>query len=222
MRSDDPEGAEASATERAAPFALAPPAELVQRPSNELVAAADTKAGPTAAPPAAADESVRPAIATPPVDLAAAIEAPANPAAAVTPLETPRSETLNRVDTTAVVAPLPERVPPVDESLLVDRALQRYRAAYDRLDADLVQAVYPAVDRSPLARAFKDLASQSLVFDACDVDVRGALANATCRGTAKYVPRIGSPEPRVEHRVWTFTLRRGTDDWTIERARTSQ
>ena len=120
------------------------------------------------------------------------------------------------------MAPLPERVKAVDESLLVDRALQRYRAAYDRLDADMVQAVYPAVDRSPLSQAFKGLASQSLVFDACEVEIHEALENATCRGTASYVPKIGSPEPRVEHRVWTFMLRRGEDDWTIERARTSR
>lgn len=222
IRSDDPESAEADGTEPAAPFALAPAAELVRRPSNELASAADTKVGATAAAPTAPDLSVRPAIATPPADLSAAAEATTSPAAAASPLEPSRTETLNTLDTTGVVAPLPERVPPVSESLLVDRALQRYRAGYDRLDADLVQAVYPAVDRSPLARAFKDLASQSLVFEACDVDIRGALANATCRGTASYVPRIGTPEPRVEHRVWTFTLRRGADDWTIERARTSQ
>jgi len=221
MRTDDPENAEASGPERAAPFALAPAAELIRQPSNELVAAADTKIGATAAAPTPPDQGIRPAIAIPPADLSA-VEAPTIPAAAATPLETARTETLKTLEPTGVVAPVPERVPLVNESQLVDRALQRYRAGYDRLDADLVKAVYPAVDRSPLARAFKDLSSQSLVFEACDVNIRGALANATCRGTASYVPRIGTPEPHVEHRVWTFTLRRGADDWTIERARASQ
>jgi hypothetical protein len=133
-------------------------------------------------------------------------------------LDPSRSATANTSD---FVAPIPEVVRP-DESLLVTRALQRYRAGYDQLDADLVQAVYPAVDRSPLSRAFKDLASQSLVFEACEVTIRGTLANAICRGTASYVPRIGTPEAHIERRVWTFTLHRSEDEWTIESARTSR
>jgi hypothetical protein len=183
---------------------------------NERASAADLNVRAPSLTPPAADLSA--ATASPPVaaDLSASAKAAASAPAAASLVDPSRGGTLD------VAAPLPEPVRPVDESQLVDRALQRYRAAYDRLDADLVQAVYPAVDRSPLSRAFKELASQSLVFEACDVDIRGALANATCRGTARYVPRIGSPAPRVEQRVWTFMLRRGVDDWTIERARTSR
>jgi len=203
---DDEDNAPLPIVERAVPFASAPLPDPIQRATNGIASAAD----------------VRPAIAAPvAVDLAASAEPLTNPVAtpaAAAPLEPSRSAVAT---TSAVAAPVPEIVRP-DESVLITRTLQRYRAGYDQLDADLVQAVYPAVDRSPLSRAFKDLASQSLVFDACDVAIRGTLANATCRGTASYVPRIGSPDPRIERRVWTFTLRRGEDDWTIESARTSR
>jgi hypothetical protein len=107
----------------------------------------------------------------------------------------------------------------VDESPLVHRALQRYRLAYDDLDARSVQAVWPAVNQAALARAFDGLASQSLTFDACDVRVSGDAAAATCRGSAQYVPRVGSRVARVEPRRWSFTLRKNGGDWKIDSAR---
>lgn len=194
-------------SERPVPSAAAPLAAPIQRATNDVAPAVD----------------VRPAMATPSaVDFPKPIEAAPSTAAAAPAAATALEPSRTAAATTSdVVAPVAEVVR-TDESQLVTRALQRYRAGYDKLDADLVQTVYPAVDRSPLSRAFKDLASQSLVFDACDVAIRGTVANATCRGTASYVPRIGSPEPRVERRVWTFTLRRGENDWTIESARTSR
>jgi hypothetical protein len=118
-----------------------------------------------------------------------------------------------------VTAPEP---PPIDERVLVDRTLQRYRTAYDRLDARLAQAVYPGIDGSALARAFDGLESQSIRFDACDVAVEGDAATATCRGTSRYVPKIGSREPRLEARVWTFTLQKADGAWMIAAARASR
>jgi hypothetical protein len=100
--------------------------------------------------------------------------------------------------------------------------LQRYRAAYQDLDARSAQAVWPGVNEAALARAFDDLASQTLIFDSCDVRVIGAAASATCRGSARYVPKIGSRDLRVEPRTWTFTLRKSGGDWAIETARASR
>ena len=108
---------------------------------------------------------------------------------------------------------------PIDEVGLVTQALQRYRTAYDGLDAQSAQAVYPAVNQAALARAFDGLESQTLTFDACDVQLRGDAARATCRGTARYVPKIGSREPRTEPRTWNFTLRKAGSDWKIDSAR---
>ena len=63
------------------------------------------------------------------------------------------------------------------------------------------------------------LKTQSLQFDECDIDVRGASANVTCRGTSRYVAKIGSRDAHVEPRVWDFTLSKNEGDWKIENAR---
>jgi len=70
------------------------------------------------------------------------------------------------------------------------------------------QAVWPAVNETALARAFNGLESQTLTFDDCDVRVSGEAAWATCRGSARYVPKVGSRDPRTESRTWTFTLKK--------------
>ena len=103
--------------------------------------------------------------------------------------------------------------------MLVRQVLQRYRNAYEGLDARSAQAVWPAVNEAALARAFDGLESQSLTFDACDVRLRGEAASATCHGSARYVPKIGSREPRMEPRVWNFTLHKSGADWKIDAAR---
>ena len=99
------------------------------------------------------------------------------------------------------------------------QTLQRYRHAYEGLDAQSAHAVWPAVNQAALARAFDGLASQAITFDQCDVQVRGAVASATCRGTARYVPKIGNRDPRVEPRVWNFGLKKDGGEWKIASAR---
>ena len=110
----------------------------------------------------------------------------------------------------------------VDDRALVDQALERYRRAYNKLDARSAQSVYPAVNQNALARAFGNLESQLISFENCDIDLQGRLANATCHGTSRYVPKIGSHEPRIEPRVWNFTLRKDGAEWTIENARAAR
>jgi hypothetical protein len=108
---------------------------------------------------------------------------------------------------------------PIADDALIRQTLQRYRSAYERLDAQSARAVYPSVNERALARAFDDLESQHLTFDNCDVQVNGASAAAACRGTARYVPKVGSREPRTEPRVWNFTLRKDGSGWKIDTAR---
>jgi hypothetical protein len=144
------------------------------------------------------------------------------PAPAATPasMSLPISSAVPRTPEPAVAAPVPPVQPQVDEVGLVRQVLQRYRTAYDGLDAQSAQAVFPAVNQAALARAFDGLESQTLTFDACDVQLRGGeSAVATCRGSARYVPKIGSREPRVEPRVWNFSLHKSGTDWTIDSAR---
>jgi len=110
----------------------------------------------------------------------------------------------------------------VDDRSLVDQTLQRYRRAYNRLDAQSAHAAYPAVNAGALARAFDSLESQSLAFESCDISLQGQYATATCHGTSRYVPKVGNRAPRIEPRVWTFTLHKDEGDWKIQSARTAQ
>jgi tetratricopeptide (TPR) repeat protein len=151
----------------------------------------------------------------------AKVEAPAAllpssaPSTPAVPRESASTAAAPAADASAVAA---KAAAELDESL-VRQALQRYRVAYDGLDARSAQAVWPAVNRSALARAFDGLESQRLTFESCELQLLTNTATATCRGTARYVPKIGSREPRVEPRVWTFSLRRAGTDWKIDSAR---
>jgi hypothetical protein len=101
----------------------------------------------------------------------------------------------------------------------VKLALQRYRSAYERLDAQSARTVWPSVNEAALARAFDSLQSQTLTFTACDVNFHGPVATATCEGSTRFTPRFGSRVARVEPRVWTFTLRKRGADWQIDSVR---
>ena len=106
-----------------------------------------------------------------------------------------------------------------DESAQVRAVLQRYQAGYERLDAGLVHAVWPGVNEAALARAFGGLESQALDFKACYIQLRGATADVLCTGSTRYVPKVGSRDPRVEQLAWNFKLRKKANDWEIETAR---
>jgi len=99
------------------------------------------------------------------------------------------------------------------------RVLQQYRRAYETLDAQSARAVWPAVNGAALQRAFDALESQRLTFDTCRVNLHGTAGTATCTGSTRYVPKVGSHEPRVEPRVWTFGVRRSGESWQIASAR---
>jgi hypothetical protein len=160
----------------------------------------------TLVPPLPAPSAAAPPVSEPPPSVAMSTPPPTAPAGP------PRAATPAAAN---VSAPIPTPPGPDDEGL-VKQTLQRYRHAYEGLDAHSAQAVWPAVNQAALARAFDGLASQAITFDACDVQVRGTLASATCRGTARYVPKIGSREPRVEPRVWSFALKKDGADWKID------
>lgn len=160
------------------------------------------------APNAAASTPADPVVVAPGVSQAALPTAPGpDPPVAATPVlaSAERSGTTSR------------RVAPDDE--LVRRTLQQYRLAYEALDARAAQAVWPAVDGAALQRAFDGLQSQRITFDDCRVQLNGVAGSAVCRGVTRYVPRIGSREPRVEPRVWTFAVRKAGEAWQIEQAR---
>lgn len=108
------------------------------------------------------------------------------------------------------------------DAVQIQRALGQYRQAYDRLDARGARAVWPGVNERALARAFAGLESQGLVFDRCDVNVGDDSATAVCNGSARYVLKVGSKEPQVEPRRWTFSLRKSANGWEIENVDTAR
>jgi len=180
--------------------------------ASPVVEAPASRPAPSVIPPPAsrpAEVAVAPVvapIAVPAPPVVAAVAPVAEPA----PAPTPVAETA----TVALTTESSER--------MIRQALERYRAAYERLDARSAQQVWPAVDESALARAFTGLKSQTLTFDDCEIHIVGPVATAACSGSMRYVPKVGSRDPRIESRLWDFTLRQVGSDWKIEVARVNR
>jgi hypothetical protein len=105
------------------------------------------------------------------------------------------------------------------EAELVRGVLHRYADAYTRLDAAAAQAVWPSVNRAALSRAFGDLAEQEIALGTCNIDVRDAVARASCAGSATWAPKVGSGGARTDTRRWSFELHKSNDGWLISEAR---
>lgn len=188
--------------------AEAPPAQLAKPPAQ---LAKPSLPAPAVPPPAPLQQTGVPTpIASPPPPPARTVA----DAEVLTNLAMPSRTAASNATTPATFS-----MPVNQDELQVKQALQRYRVAYEGLDAQSAQAVWPAVNQVALARAFDGLESQRLTFDACTVQLSGEHATAVCRGTARYVPKIGSREPRVEPRVWSFALRKHGAEWKIDNAR---
>jgi len=106
--------------------------------------------------------------------------------------------------------------PQADESQ-VRATLHRYEAAYSALDAAAASAVWPGVDRRALASAFGALSSQNVSLGRCDVRMSGGTAQAECKGTARWEPKVGAG-PQSASRYWRFDLKNTGTDWIITRA----
>jgi hypothetical protein len=135
---------------------------------------------------------------------------------------TARVDSLPEPPVAAVSTPPP--APPVsapartvDEDQGVRTVLARYESAYSALDAVAAGAVYPAIDRQALSRAFEGLAAQRVSLGECDVRVIGAAAHAECVGNASWTPKIGGGS-HTQPRLWQFDLRRTDNGWHITRA----
>lgn len=101
----------------------------------------------------------------------------------------------------------------------VRAVLDKYRGAYEQLDARAARRVWPSVDERRLARAFADLQSQTLNFEECRIDVEGPRGVARCRGQATYIGRVGTRAPQTQDRSWTFQLRKNAESWAINSVR---
>jgi hypothetical protein len=220
--------------------AAAPPIEQPAAADQER--SADARRAIDSAPDVARDARIAPPPPAPSGETRRVEEAPPAPAVPAPPVSqtSPASQApANSVATAARTVPPPVPEPaapapatpatataappfPVDDAALIRETLQRYRRAYNGLDARLAHAVYPGVDEAALAHAFDGLHSQSLEFDSCILDTQEGSARAVCRGSARYVPKVGSRAPRAEPRVWTFRLNKDDGDWKITSAWTDR
>lgn len=117
--------------------------------------------------------------------------------------------------TSSEPASTPEMAARAARTASVRSVLDRYRDAFNSLDANAVDAFWPGVDRRALRRTFAALESQHLQFGRCDIQLAGARAFASCSGYAEYTRKNGSREARFEPRRWMFTFGEVKDGWVI-------
>ena len=143
--------------------------------------------------------------------ICAVIAAAAN-ATAASPGQTPASTSAN-VPVQAAAKPSPGEL----ETRAVEDVLERYRLAFNRLDAGAASKVWPTVDEKTLARAFERLAYQNVFFSSCRTVLGAMLAEATCVGSTRHEPKVGSRATKPEARRWRFSLRKSGGAWLIDR-----
>jgi hypothetical protein len=110
--------------------------------------------------------------------------------------------------------------PVLYERAAVRALVDRYRFAYERLDARAAKRVWPGVDQRALEHTFSSVERQTVNFEACDIDITNTLGRASCRGSTTYTPRVGERDERTEDQNWTFSLYKAGGDWRISSVRT--
>lgn len=159
---------------------------------------------PADAPKRSVIERPLPAVVAPPAnDLPPTAQAFAAPALNAAPPSTYR------------VAPIVAVTRTVSEEELVRQLLDEYTGAFERRDIGAQKALYPNVDGKALKRAYEQIESQRLTLESCGITISGTTANARCRGSATFQPRIGTRPVQVASREWTFDLSKQDTAWRI-------
>ena len=162
-------------------------------------------------PPTVADAPKRSVIEGP---LPAVVSPPANDLPPTT--QSSASVALNAAPpSTYRVAPIVSVARTVSEEELVRQLLDEYTGAFERRDIRAQKALYPNVDGKALKRAYEQIASQRLTLESCGITISGTTANARCRGSATFQPRIGTRPVQVASREWTFDLSKQDTAWRI-------
>jgi len=186
---------------------------FVPPPQSEPKAPAQPPLLAAAAPPptprrAVEDEALVLPPAPPPEPAPAPVTPPVRPSPVLVESAPPAAAAPSSV---RAVAPAVD----VDRSAIRD-VLGRYRTAFNKLDAGAARQVWPTVNERTLTKAFEQLEEQNVSFDDCTIGVTGGRAEANCRGTTRFVPRVGSRSAQTEPRQWSFSLRKGTAGWLIQ------
>ena len=187
------------------PSAPTPPASATAQPSPPP----SVTPSPNVTPSPAATASVPRNAPAPPASAASTAAAPPPSIAGLAPA--PASSAAPAVVTS------PAAGAPVETNQTgIQNTLARYRKAFSALNASAAREVWPTVNERSLSRAFDRLEQQDVSFERCQIEVtNNDRAEATCNGTARYVPRVGSRTPRVDQREWRFNLVKVKDEWLI-------
>ena len=138
------------------------------------------------------------------------------PSSIAAPVSPSTSTSASRAESASVLSAAPPAPTGREvETAVIKQVLDRYRQAFDTLSVGPVEAYWPSINAKVLTRAFSQLESQTVTFDACDFDINRDQAAATCSGRAKFTTKVGSRTPHVESRRWTFRLARMSDRWVI-------
>ena len=117
----------------------------------------------------------------------------------------------------------PEPAPPgptgkQDDTSQMMRVLQRYKAAYEALDAKAIAAVQPTANVANLQSALNQLSKLSydvkVHADGVAIAPDGQTATVTASETFRSTPKIGTAPPQTGTAV--FTMRKGTGGWYIQ------
>jgi hypothetical protein len=208
-----------------------PPYRSIPEPTPQRPAVVESRPPAQTVPPPSASPVTPPPSPAVTSSPSPAVEAPALPRVAVDdpeprPPATPPAAPAPAAPPAATVAPPAPATaaPPAAASVAVDvdnRAIRDvlgwYRQAFNDLDAGAVQQVWPTVNHRTLDRAFGQLQEQSLSFDTCTIAVKGALAEAVCSGTTRFVPAVGNRSAQTQPRKWSFNLRKTNNGgWLIQ------
>jgi tRNA A-37 threonylcarbamoyl transferase component Bud32 len=192
--------------------------EVVERRPAPAVAPAATATEPAASAPARAEPSETPPArqeVAQPVERRVESES-GSPARQPDAVPQPPSATAPAADPRNgdTAAPLPA---PVDHDAEIRRALDRYRRAYEQLDARLLAEVWPSLGRDELERierSFQSFESVQVSIEGCRIDVQGARATASCLVRRAVQPKAGRPQS-IEQQT-TFRLVRSGESWVLE------
>ena len=133
------------------------------------------------------------------------------------PAEPPAQVAVAQAPTVALPAARPSAAPrpaSTDQDRIRE-TVQAYERAQNTLDADLYARVFPAVDRSRIARAFESFRSQSVEFEIKRIEVEPGATQAAVYGYEKRVavPRAGTEQRIDADRV--LRLQKRGDTWVI-------
>ena len=153
---------------------------------------------------------IAPVTPPPPTHVTAPASAPTRAAA---PAPAPQRATGVATETATGPAAAPAPIPTPPEALAT---VGRFAAAYNRMDANATQAVWPAADREALVTTFSALREQRLTLSRCRGTMEGATATVMCRGTLRYRPRVGNHDTRSVEGTWRFSLLQRADEWVVD------